>query len=203
MKHLKILGLAAIAALALTAWMGAASASALTFTSESAPITVTGKQTETAKFTTSAGTISCTGGTFNGTQATTSATTQTTSIAYSGCTFLGVFGVVVNTTGCNYVFKSAGTVDVECAAGKAITFSAVGCTVTVGAQTGLSKVSYSTTGTTTTREIVVSPAVTNIKYHTGTGCPGGTVNGTTGTYENGKSTVTGESGAKHVGVFTS
>ena len=205
MKHLKILGIAAIAAMALTAVIGASSASAFTlFTSpEATPITVTGTQTETAKFTTSAGTISCTSGNFNGSGVASSAT-QETSISYGGCTFLGVFGVTVNPNGCTYVFKAAGTADVKCPEGKSITFSAVGCTVTVGAQTGLTSITYANAGAGATREVTVSPNVNNIKYHTGTGCPGGTVNGTTGTYTGGKASVTGENAkAEHKAVLVS
>jgi hypothetical protein len=190
---------------ALAALGGAGSASALTFTSESAPVNITGAQTTTSTLTTSAGSISCKKAAFSGTQAVTSSTSQKVSVAYSECTFLGVFGVALNMNGCEYVLKSSGTADIICPAGKAITFSAVGCVITIWPQTGVNVIFYSTIGSGTTREVTLEPAITGMKYHTSAGCPGGTVNGTNATLKGGDVTITATSEAtgKHVGIFTS
>jgi hypothetical protein len=207
MKHLKMIGLAAVAAMALAASLGAGSASATTFTAESFPVNIAGTQTTSSSFTTNAGTITCAQAHFTGTQAAASATSQTVEVSYTECKFLGIFNVTVNMAGCDYKLFSAGTVNIECKkVGELITFEAVGCKVSVGAQNGLSAIAYKTIGTTTTREITVEPNVTGISYHTGTGCPnGGTVNKSDGTYKGGDVdvTATSEATGKHVGLFTS
>jgi hypothetical protein len=186
--------------------MDAATASAFTnFTSESAPAKVTGTQTTAVKITTNAGSISCNGGAFNGESSATSTTILQTSISYSGCTFLGVFGIVINPNGCNFVYHASGTLDISCPVGAAITFSAVGCTTTIFPQTGLGTVSYENQGTGPTREVRVTQNISKVTTHTSTGCPGGgTVHSTTTTITGGTVVRTGEnSKGTHIGLLTS
>ena len=204
-RFIKLFGVSALSALALMVVVGVASASAFTnFNAETVPVKIKGTQTETAKFTTSAGTISCTNGTFEGEQTVTPSPTVTTSLSYSGCTFLGFIGVTVKPNECKYTFHASGTADVVCPTGKSIEFEAAGCNVKVGSQTGLTSIGYANAGTGSGRTVTVSPNVTNITYTTNSSCPGGAGTKSTGKYENGKTTVKGtnsKGGAD--GVFVS
>lgn len=212
MKHLKMLGLAAIAALSLTAFVGVSSASAFTmFTSEAETTTVKASQTETAEFTTSAGTIKCTGGSFEGTQkgvfnsGTNSYTAETleTNLNYSGCTFLSIFGVTVKPHNCHYKFHAGGTVDIVNCGTEFIEFEAVGCNVKIGNQNGLSTIGYENTGTGTGRSVIVKPNVTGITYTTNSSCPGGAGTKSNGEYHHGNAKAVGSSGKTAVGIWVS
>jgi len=202
-RTLKLIGLLALAMVALTA--AASSAQAVEFHAEEAPVTITGEQEEAHKFTSRAGTISCNKATFHGETEAVTTSTLTISPAYSGCTFLGVVGVPVNMGGCDYVFHASGIVDVagaECNT-KPITFSAAGCTVTIKSQTGLSKVVYTNLGEGTERDVTVTPEVTGITYtQTGILCPNGQGTFSDGTYGPGATTVKGENPlGEQIGVW--
>jgi hypothetical protein len=208
MKHVKMLGVAAVAAMAVMALVGVASASAFTnFNGESAPVRIEGTQSETAKFKTSAGTIECSSGTFKGESAVATTETIESSFAYGGCKFLGFINVTVVPNGCKYLFHASGSADVvNCESGKTITFTAAGCTVSVGAQTGLSPITYENVGSGKTATVNVLPTVTNIVYSTNSSCPGGArTNETGGEYTKGKTSVKGFKGTSTTqqGIFMS
>jgi hypothetical protein len=127
------------------------------------------------------GTIECKKATFTGTSFVTSPQkTVTVTPAYSECTFLGISNVVVNTNGCTYTFNQptgtgpfTGTVNINCPAGKKISFEASGCKIEVGGHVkteteaadnqGLSSVSF-TNQATTPKSVKVAASVSKIKY---------------------------------------
>jgi hypothetical protein len=212
MRHLKVLGVAMIAAFALTAVAAASAFAAPEFKSEIAEGAITGTQMGSSSFTAgSNGTITCTSGMFRGMITSKSTPTQATSdeaspatgkgIEYGGCKFLGFINVTVNPNGCQYTFHAAtpnttaGTADVTpnsgTCASTGITFTAAGCTIQIFPQTGINNIEYRNIGAGTAREINLIPSSTNIKYTAGSGClaPG---SGTAGTYSNPEgTTITG------------
>jgi hypothetical protein len=205
-RNLKVLGLALVALVAMSALASTASAG---FESEAESTNLTVSSNTMQKFSPSEGgaAIECTKIAATGTQTGKVATTVTISPTYSSCeTFLGA-ATSVTTNGCKYVFHSAaksttGTTDVECEGANQIEIK-VGsiCTYKIGTQTGLSSVNFKNTGSGTTREVIVEPAVKGIKSTLTTNdffCPAA---GSTGTYT-GTSTTTGETaGGVHVGIF--
>lgn len=224
MRKIRILGLMLAAVFAMSA-VAAASASADDFTSEESPVTLTGNQDSgTDKFTTTAGTVSCTNVSYHGT---TTAPTTTIKVkpTYSGCTGFG-FPATIHMNECEYALTltepAAGvgptttTVEVLCPTGKEITITAISagvtkCIVHVPAQkgpsgtTGLKHIEWANVGSGATRELTGNITITGLTYkHTeGTGvgkCTTG--HSETGTYD-GKVTVTGEKdgGSNHVGIF--
>lgn len=223
MRNLKVLGLALVAMLAMSA-VASSMASADTFTGESSPVALTGSQEGNDVFTITAGNTTCKEVIYTGTSA--SGVTTVTAIPQypektasgaQNCTSLGL-PALVHSNGCSYLFHigagTEGTLDIKCPEGKEVTVTAgynvtTKCTIHVPAQTGLSKLTYSNVGTATgpTREVLVEAAITNLKYsHTkGTGlgaCTAGS--GTTGSYA-GQARVTGEidGSTEHVGIFLS
>jgi hypothetical protein len=195
MKHLKMLCVAMVAVAGVMALTGTASAQAKLFHAETAPATVKGEQEESSSFTTNAGTITCTNGTFTGESSVVTTETLDINFSYSGCTFLGVAGVAVEPRGCHYRFNANGPVGVvgtSCDA-EPIRFSALTCTVTIGARENesLNAVSYTNLGTGTTRTVTVTPAVTGITYTTSAGCVNGAETAHNGKYEKGATLVKG------------
>jgi hypothetical protein len=212
-RNLKTLGLALVAVMALAA-VAASSASAQ-FEAESAPVTLTRSSNAMQKFApTKGGTaVECTTiALSNSTQGATPATTVEVFPTYSNCESILGLATSVTTNGCSYLFHLAaatttGTTDVKCPTGKVIEIFVGGesspfCKYTIGAQSGLSSVSFKNTGAGTTREVIVEPnvgGITSTRTVSGFGCPSA---GSTGTYI-GSSTVTGENaaGTTHIGVF--
>jgi hypothetical protein len=195
-RNLKVLGLALVALLAMSALASTASAQ---FESEAESTNLTVSSNLMQKFAPSKGStaVECTTIKVTGTQTGKVSTTVEIAPTYSNCeTFLGA-ATSVNTNGCKYVFhlpkeSTTGTTDVECAAGKVIEIK-VGniCTYTIGTQTGLKEVNFSTAGSGTTTEVVVEPNVEGITSTRTTNdffCPAA---GSTGTYT-GNSNTTGE-----------
>lgn len=134
--------------------------------------------------------------------------TMTIEPTYGSCEdFLGE-EVEIDENVCDYVFHLAsssttGTVDVECptSTGIQITVGSI-CTYEIDSQTGLGNITYTNTGTSTTREIIFEPNITSITSTRTTSdfpflCPAGS---SSGTYT-GLSTVTGFSGSGHIGIF--
>ncbi|TMK58190.1 MAG: hypothetical protein E6G51_03555 [Actinobacteria bacterium] len=107
MKHLKTLGLVAVAIAALTAFVGVSSAAAAEFHSSiGAGVSLTGEQATSHKFTVTGSSITCTTAKFTGTTTAKTSTTQKMHPEYSGCTAFGFIGATITTTGCQYVFNS-------------------------------------------------------------------------------------------------
>lgn len=135
-------------------------------------------------------------------------TTMTIEPTYGSCeTFLGQ-EVEIDENVCDYVFhlsssSTTGTVDVECptSTGIQITVGSM-CWYEIDSQTGLGNITYTNTGTSSTREIVFEPNVTSIASTRTTSdfpflCPAGS---NTGTFT-GNVTLTGFSASSHIGIF--
>jgi hypothetical protein len=162
-RNAKVLGLAIVAALALTAVMASA-ASATNFTAASYPVKISGTQSESHKFTVGGGTVTCTTATFSG-EATAASETLTMVPTYSNCTAFGFVGAKVtgfSSTGCDYTFYSGGNVDLDCASGH-VTIDAGDCTVTLepGKNQSLHENVY-TNNTPTSGKVTVHSNVTGI-----------------------------------------
>lgn len=177
------------------------------------PPVLTGSQPSgNTTFTTTAGSVKCTGATYLGSSPGGEVSEFELVPTYSGCTAFGVFSTTIDVNGCTYRFKvtkgTEGTVDLVCPAGKELTATVssagtVKCTINVPSQNGLGSVKYTNVGSGATREVTMHLAVTGVHYShvAGTGlgkCTSGSaVNGTL----EATATVTAESGEEHVGIF--
>ena len=160
-----------VAVFALSA-IGAANASAATFTA-SATGTLSGKATNTQVFTTNAGQVKCTSAATSGSITSTEAATQHVTVNYTGCTAFGFIGVDISAA--TYLFNAGGTVDIVNPI--TINVTGAGCHQTVPAQKALGTVTYTTNGS----KLVVAANVTKITY-TATGGLCGSGEATNGTY---------------------
>jgi len=201
-RNLKALGLAMAAMFALSA-VGVSAASAAEFHSEATHTTLHAEQTNTHVFTTDVGTVTCETATFHGTTASKTTPEITITPTYTGCDLHSIFGeiaVTVNFNGCDYNFtEEAQPVHIVCPESKTISVSGPGCKVTVPGQT-VGTVSYTNTGSGSSRTTDVNATVSGIKYsYSGFLCGSGS-NTTNGTY-NGTAEVSGSSGGVQVGVW--
>ena len=207
--------------LAMTA-VAASAASADDLTSESSPVTLTGKQSGAGDvYTTTAGTIKCKEVKYTATNVATPTTAvdvtpnypEKTSGGEQNCTGFG-FPTKVATNGCTYTFTlgaaTTGGFDIVCPAGQEITVTASSAGVTkcilhVGAQNIASSLTYSNTGSGTTRELKIVAGFSGTlayKHTAGTGVGACTTGSGKGSYT-GEAIATGESGSTHVGIFLS
>jgi hypothetical protein len=231
MRNLKILGLALVAMLAMSA-VGASMASADDLTSEvvgAVQLHGTNEPAEPDSFVTTAGTVTCQEVTYNIGTISVPATSVTATPVYEtlakngthNCKFLGL-PATIHTEGCDFVFtvtggtSTVGDAAVKCPAGKAITVTAISagtlkCSVSVSEQTLSSAaepdpVTGVNIGAGTTREVTLKVSYKGLKYtHTaGTGLGACTSGSGTGTF-NGKGVVTAQNDAKtaRVGLFLS
>lgn len=197
--NLKVLGLAVVAALALTAVV-ASGAQAAEFHSETTPTNLTGTSTGNHVFNAAGAKITCKNATFTGQQTGLVTSEVTVGATYSNCSFL-FFNVNVNMHGCEYKFHSNNSVDVVGGSCTGITYEGAGCKVVVPAQSGLSTVGFATAGSGSSRTINVSPNVTGIKYTSSGLCPENGTNLTNGKYESGPTNVVGKNtGGTQVGI---
>jgi hypothetical protein len=189
MRNLKILGLAFVAVLAMSA-VASASASAAQFMSEgnvSGSITADQEAGNNHVFSVDGTEVKCTTAHFATMGLIASPTEQiTVHPEYSGCTAFGFVGAEVNTSGCDYVLHASGSIDVVQGAStptcNGISVHAATCTVVVGTQNGLSSVSYENLANGTVR---IKANVTGIKVNKtedGFLCPLSGTGAGTGTY---------------------
>jgi hypothetical protein len=214
---LKVLGLALVAAFAMsTVVASAASATAWQFHSNTDNSILTGEQHNVDVVSYDSGAYRCSSVTYTGTAAGTTNSTITVTPAYSGCKLAFIINITVNPTGCAYTFHAEtidangnyeGSVDIECTDGSVIDVIAPGCEITVPAQTGLKKVTFTNLGSGHTQEVTVdvniSNTITYIEHQkTGSTCENsGTPHTTNGSYT-GNALVTGENASKeHIGVW--
>jgi hypothetical protein len=171
-RKARIIGIAVVAVLALSAVVASA-ASANTFMTKNSvyPQTVEGSQSTAHVFTVTGQKVTCKTAKFKGT-ATAASSTQEVHPTYEGCTAFG-FEASVTTTGCNYLFHLAaggsgspqsGTVDIVCETGKSIVINAGfgTCEATVGAQTGLGGQTFTNTTVGGVEKIIVGTSTTGI-----------------------------------------
>jgi hypothetical protein len=214
MKYAKILGLAAVAAMALAAFVGVASASAATeFHQTQSESVLHGAQMTSHVFSVEGSEVTCTTAVFTGKAGPLfSESTQTVHPEYSGCTAFSIAGATVNTAGCNYKFSSVTSLGggteapVEltgCTAGfinitVEAPFGLAKCVVHVPNQKGINGQTYANKVITGPKSVVeVTTKSNNIKTNviTSTGfCPLTAGKEPLSTY-NGTSTVEGNGGA--------
>jgi hypothetical protein len=211
-RHLQILGLALVAALALSAFAAsAASAEPFVLTSEVENTTLKGEQVGTTTIGGDGGKIKCEGGKLTGSMSNPAgaAVEVTLTPTYEKCTFAGLAGVEVQTNSCGYVLKTGekegsnyeAQLGVNCEKETdSITFTAklsgvTKCIVHIGEQAGLGKVTISEEGSPTWLRAKIN--LTSVEYDqtagTGLGACTKAENTTNGTYE-GESTIKGYSG---------
>ncbi len=175
-RTLKMLGLAMMAALALSA-VAASAASADLFEGEEAALDVTGQNTNGVNaILTVPGTSvksECEVSKYSGT-ATNKSTSITVHPTYSNagganCDLEPVGSAPVVTTGCNYIISSITSgghagVQIECSGSSKIEIQGPGCTVKIGSQTPDGGVVFDNQGTGSTRDVEVTATVTGIDY---------------------------------------
>ncbi len=149
------------------------SAEAFSFWVSTSPATISAKShsTETT-LTTSTGTVRCgevsQSGSFTGTSTAEFSTTPT----FSECSAFGFLSVPVHSNGCSYKWTREtrvsgnyeGRTDIICPLNQVIEVTAPGCTLTIGSQNGLGKVTYTNIGSGNTREITADVNLTNVGY---------------------------------------
>jgi hypothetical protein len=177
-RNLKVLGLALVAILAMSV-MVASAASASTYTASSYTAIGTGANTAGKEtFTTPGGTVQCDSH-FEG-SLTAPSSTLTVTPKYTNCVAFGFLNATVDFMGCDYLFHAGASkgggvydnsTDIVCEAGEGpVTITAGTCKVDVPAQTGLTNVKTTNSGSSVT----VEPNVTGIKLNVttdGFGCP--------------------------------
>lgn len=196
-RNLKALSLALVAIFAMGALVaGSASAAGERFHSETELTILTGVDEPGTNHVFKSGSleITCENATFAGTAKGVKVaekdyvtTEQTVHPTYTGCSD-NVFGGTdtVDTTGCNYVFKSETNAtkhlpaEIECTANFSIKVTAPGCTLSFGAQKNGGGVSVKNEGSGTTRDVTNASTTTATFTKSGFAC--GLVAGTTGEY---------------------
>lgn len=193
MKRSKTVGIAIGMVLALTAFVGATSASANFFKAGVEPETWSGSlagKNHTLLFADNFGNseqIACSGVAFSGETTIKTLSDVTVTPQLGGCNYLG-FSVGWTINGCKYRFHPgagpalAGTMDIV-GCEKPMQFQVSTCVMEIGNQSGLSGVEYKNVGAGTS--VTVIAKLTGIKY-TRSGCP----NGFSGTFY--KGSYTGE-----------
>jgi hypothetical protein len=221
-RNLRVLGLAFVAVLGMSA-VASPAASADYLTSESWPVTLTGKQTGGGDvFTTTAGTVKCKEINYTASNVVPPTTTviatpsipERTAGNEQNCSGFG-FPATVATNGCAYRLTigagTAGSLVIQCPEGQEITVTArsgavTKCIVHIPPQTILAGPFFGNSGSGTTREVHMNVSINTMSYkHTaGTGVGSCTSGGGTGSYS-GASIMTAENplGSAHVGVFLS
>lgn len=204
MKHLKTLGLVAVAIAALTAFVGVSSASAAQFKSSSSPVMLFGEDTGNHVFKVDGQSVTCKKAVFEKASLATPANVVTgVTAAYNECTAFGFAGATVNMGNCTYEFQQPnatlnGKVAFRCTSGTAKVFSSVfgsECEVTIGeaSNTSLSNVSYANNATGVTITAGVTGITANKIKDNGL-CPlSGTGSTANATYE-GPTNVNGTGG---------
>jgi len=181
-RKLELLGIALIAALAFAA-LAASAASAANYTASSYPTTATASSSlNNETFVTEAGRVECAGH-FEGTLSAASSTLTVTP-RYSGCAAFGFLSASVEMTFCDWVWGApsglgdlySAKVNLSCPSGWAMTISAPAtgsvCRMTIGAQSGLSKLNI--TNFTGAGDLNIQASVEGISYtvtQDGFGCP--------------------------------
>jgi len=226
-RNLKAIGLALVAVLAMGAVAASGAQAAVHFTSSlngtDTGSTLSGTQTTTNVFETSAtNKVSCKIAKFSGVAAGT-ATEQTIEPTYEQCTGFGL-PATVTMNKCDYLFTTptkmaldeyTGKVDLVCPANTVVEvhlylfeepWAGTACTITVGKAAGGSQefgtVTYTlkTNTPTSANTIVIDSSVTGIPVEEhGSGCPDGNTKPTTGNYT-GSVTVSAASGGTPVDI---
>jgi len=196
LSKLKYLGLALAAVLAFSA-VGSSSASAANeFHCETSHCILTWSAETNQVWTTEAGTMTCTAFSGSGTNTTATAMQLTVeTVSLTGCktkTIFGEIAMTVSFNGCDYLYTtSTEAVHLICPAGKEVTITGPGCTITVPGGQTLNQVHYFNQGVGTTRDLKIEKTITKTKS-----TASGAFCSKNGTFENGTEvgnlTITGE-----------
>ena len=209
-RKLKVLGLALVAVFALTS-VSASAASAAQFTSSVEGVTtLNGEQSgEGDVFTVNAGVTTCSVATYLGNAENGSAIAEAHP-SYSGCSVEPIGSATIDTTGCDYIFDAAKTVDIDCGSGAikvvAKVFGITKCTISVPSQENLAVVDYVNNGGSPST-ITVDVSMEGIEYWQVAGSGFGACNSegssesplTNGKYT-GEALVEGEQGGTPVSI---
>lgn len=205
-RNLKALGLALVAAFALSAVVASGASAATSFTSGSDSTILTSKAIGNQVFSTGESTVSCEEVTTDNTTTGTSATEITAEPTYSGnCKItigsLGTLNATIDMNGCHYLFTIGTEVHILCPEGKQIEVTATilgtprKC-LDIHAQTPTSPVVHyinATNAATGKMDVEVESTVEGITYEKTGSCAFGTIEGNDANYK-GKVTITGETG---------
>jgi hypothetical protein len=214
-RNLKFLGLALIAALAMSA-VAVNTASADLLYGETTPATLTGSQEGTDVLWVHGGFVNCATVKYTGTTTAFGMSQITVTPSFSGCTFAGL-AAKISMNECDYLLRfyiaaedTTGAIDIQCPFGKEITITAPSlgtpkCIVHIPPQNGLG-VDFTGTniGTGTTREVTLHiQRFVRYSQTAGTAETGNcsTADNTSGGWYEGKARFTGENAAGHVGLF--
>jgi hypothetical protein len=140
---------------------------------EAAPVVLTGKRSGGSEdvFKADAGTLSCNGVSYNGELPEAETIEMSVTPTYSECK-VGSTSATVDVNGCKYTFRPLakegssfeGSADLVCPEGKKLTITGLGCTITVGSQSGLQKVTFTNTGSGSGRELIMDLSLTGLAY---------------------------------------
>jgi len=143
------------------------------FAVDQAPASVTGKSAKEIGFFVFGGNgvLRCSEHSLSGELTSTTSASIAIVPAYQGCDFLGQ-SPKLSMGGCSYVFHASGGFDIVGAtcATNPISVSALGCTMTVGPQSGLTGVTYANEGSAKLRSVKTGGEAGGLKY-TAKGCP--------------------------------
>jgi hypothetical protein len=199
LRNLKVLGLAAIAALALGAVGTSTASAAPQFHFESEHTIVTGQQSTLNALAFDVGTVKCGIVQFGGTSTVFTTTTMTLNPTFHNCLLDEEEEATFTINGCAFVFHVGaneehltGTMSIECPDGERIEIDAPECTITVPPQGNLGSVTFTNEGAEMTRGVVLDLSLAGLDYvEHGAACVNETVTTNNGTYT-GKVTTTGE-----------
>jgi hypothetical protein len=175
-RNLKVLGLAVVAVLALSAVMASAAMAVPSFTASTYPAQITGSNTKGSEvFKTEGGNVECNSHFLSHAQNAASSTLTVTP-KYTSCDAFGFLEATVNTESCSYVFHATEQVsgphvvykhhvDVECPVGQSIKVIAGTCRAEITTQTGLTSVKTTNITEGGVGKVTVQPEVKGITYH--------------------------------------
>jgi trypsin len=158
-----------------------------------------------------AGTLSCKKATYTGELAGTVTGELVVTPVYSECKLAGN-SATVDINGCQYAFTPAegesgfaGGLNIVCPEEKKIEVTGAGCKITIGPQNDLEDVTYTNTGSGSTRKITIDLDLSGFAYEEHnvfpSTCAANTVPKTNGTYE-GTALISAETGEKaHRGIW--
>jgi len=147
MKHIKTLGLLAVAVMALAAVFGTASASAAKFTAGKVGAAIEETTLKNHVFTITGSNTECTNISYTGATEALESESQMVTPSYSGCTAFG-FAATITNTNCTYTLTANKTVHIQSTGGGTCSLTIrvnnvfAQCDVTVGVQNGLASVTY-------------------------------------------------------------
>jgi hypothetical protein len=144
-RNLKVLGLALVAMLSMAAMTASAASASPTFTTTNGA-TITGEEVGNVKFTVTGREVFCKDSTYTGTAPAASFNSVTVTPSYKECEAPPVTATITGFGAgeCDFVLRSTGTADLDCAAGKEVTVDAASCVTHIPPQDGLGVITYDT-----------------------------------------------------------